>query len=103
MSWKNELKKIDSPSVGPSEENPYNEYGDGEFERNKELADIRGVLDDFVKDFNHEIRRIRELVGMVSGGQATDYFDTIDEDFIQPIDKIRNAMSKASRNVERNL
>ena len=101
--WQNTIKKEDSPSVGPSEQNPYNEYGDGEFERNKELADIEGLLDDFVKDFEHEIRRIRELIGMVSGGQATDYFDIIDDDFVKPIDKIRHAMSRVSKNVERNL
>ena len=101
MTWKDELKKIDSPSVGPSEQNPYNEYGDDEYY--KELADIEGLLDDFVKDFNHEIRRIRELVGLVSGGYVTDYFNAIDEDFVQPIDKILRTMSNVSRNIERIL
>ena len=38
-----------------------------------------------------------------SGGYVTDYFNAIDEDFVQPIDKILRTMSNVSRNIERIL
>jgi hypothetical protein len=102
MKWKEIIK--DERWLGDDGDIVDGKHTDVRESPSNEFDDIKGALDDMLKDLTKEIKRTQELAGMVNGKEmAKDFYNDIEIKVIEEIDAIRNVAVKLNNDIESDI